>query len=202
MSEPAIPVNITPGQGERRNLPMRLRPEPFSVKPAPAAMSPPDPREAALATIRRLHRRANHGLYVLAAFLLLSFAALDDFSFLPSFSPAFRDALGVGPSPGFISMALVVYLFSAVIMALARMMDGAGKTGGIAHLGYLGAFYCFFHLSGALADNLWAVIGSGITILCLEAYQLWNHCQEEIRRTEETLNQRNRLLAETDDTPT
>ena len=179
---------------------MSVRPQPFSAKPAPEGVAPPDPRTAALANIKRLHRRANHGLYVLAAFLLLSFAAQDDFSFLPSFTPAFRESLGTGPTPGFISMALVVYLFSAVIMTLARMMSGVGKTGGITHLGYLGAFYGFFHLSGALADNIWAVVGSGITILSLEAYQLWNYCQEEIRREQETLNQLNRFPANTDGT--
>jgi len=165
---------------------MSAHPDQSSAPPPPDEVSP-DPRAASLAAIRRLHRRASHGLYVLAAFLLLSFAALDNFSFLPVTTPAFRETMGAGPTDNFINMALVVYLFSAAIMALARMMSGSGQTGGLAHLGYLGAFYGFFHYSGALADNIWAVLGSGITILSLEAYQLWNYCQEEIRREQETI---------------
>ena len=90
MPGPALPDSITPLRGERRNSPMSVRPQPFSAKPAPEGVAPPDPRTAALANIKRLHRRANHGLYVLAAFLLLSFTALDDFSLFPSFTPAFR----------------------------------------------------------------------------------------------------------------
>jgi hypothetical protein len=166
---------------------------PFSAKPDPPPPSPTDQRAEPPATaINRLQHRANHGLYILAAFLLLSFAALDGFSFIPSFSASFRESLGQGPTPGFISMALVVYLFSAVIMSLARMMSGSGQTGGITHLGYLGAFYGFYHLSGSLPDNIWAVVGSGLTILSLEAYQLWAFCQEEIRRVQETAAQQDR----------
>jgi len=164
---------------------MSLLPDQCTAPPPDEA--PPDPRAASLAAIRRLHRRASQGLFVLAAFLLLSFAALDNFSLLPAIPPAARETLGAGPTPNFISMALVVYLFSAAIMALARMMSGSGQTGGLAHLGYLGAFYGFFHYAGALADNIWAVLGSGVTILSLEAYQLWNYCQEEIRQEQETI---------------
>jgi hypothetical protein len=151
-----------------------------------------DLRSAAQAKLNGLQRRANYGLYVLAGFLLMSFAALDEFSFLPSFTPAFRKTLGAAPTANFISMALVVYLFSAVIMSLARMMSGGGKTGGIAHLGYLGVFYGFYHFSGELADNIWAVLGAGLTILALEAFQLWNYCQDEIRQVKELLVQLDR----------
>ena len=153
-----------------------------------------DLRVAAQHKLTGLQRRANRGLYLLAGLLVMSVAALDGFSFIPSFTPAFRKALGVGPTASFISMALVVYLFSAVIMSLARMMSGSGQTGGLAHLGYLAGFYCFYHLSGELADNVWAVVGAGVTILALEAFQLWHYCQDEIRQVKELLSQLDRKV--------
>lgn len=160
-----------------------------------------DPRLAGLAAIRQLRKRANQGLYVLVGFMVLSIGAQYDFSFLPSFPPALHRALGTGPTAGFISMLLVVYLFSAVIMILARMMKGEGDTGGIVHLGYLGGFYFFYHLSGELGENIWAVLAAGLTILCLEAYQLWCYCQDEIRREQEVVAQRNRFPSAPDDPP-
>jgi hypothetical protein len=81
-----------------------------------------------------------------------------------------------------ISAALLLYLFSAIILTLARMMEGTGKTGGIAHLGYLAAFYFFYHFSGNMEVHFWAVFAAGITILSLESYHLWQHCREEIQK--------------------
>jgi len=138
-------------------------------------------------SIRKLERRAHFGLYILAAFILLSIGATHNFSFLPSFSPAIRKSMGAGPSAGFISVALVVYIFSAVILSLARMMEGSDKRGGITHMGYLGAFYFFYHFSGDMDAHFWAVFAGGTTILALESYQLWNYCRDEIQKEREAL---------------
>lgn len=139
-----------------------------------------DRRAAVLENIKQLERRASHGLYILAVFITLSIVALQNFSILPSFPPAVLRALGKPPSAQMISAALLVYLFSAIILTLARMMEGTGKTGGIAHLGYLAAFYFFYHFSGDMDVHFWAVFAAGVTILSLESYHLWQHCREEI----------------------
>lgn len=138
-------------------------------------------------SIRKLEKRSLSGGYILSAFILLSIGATHNFSFLPSFSPAIRKSMGMAPPAGFISIALVVYVFSAVILSLARMMEGSEKTGGISHLGYLGAFFFFYHFSGDMDAHFWAVFAGGATILALESYQCWNFCRDEIQKERDVL---------------
>ena len=137
--------------------------------------------------IRRLKAKANRTLYVMAIFIAMSIGAMRDFDFLPSFSPRIRLLLGEGPSAGMISTALLVYSFSAIILILSRMMSGSGSSGGFAQLGYLAGFYLFYHFSGAMDENFWAVFAAGMTILGLESYQVWTWCREEIRVQQEIL---------------
>jgi len=138
-------------------------------------------------SIRRLERRAYLGGYILSAFILLSIGATRNFSFLPSFTPAIKKSMGMSPPAGLISVALVVYVFSAAIISLTRMMEGSDKTGGIAHLGYLGAFFFFYHFSGSMDVHFWAVFAGGATVLSLESYQLWNYCRDEIQKERDLL---------------
>ena len=150
-------------------------------------------RAAIMKNIRRLERRASHGLFILAIFIALSIVAMQNFSMLPSFPPAVIRALGKPPSAQMISAALLVYLFSAIILTLARMMEGTGKTGGLAHLGYLAAFYFFYHFSGDMEVHFWAVFAAGVTILSLESYHLWQYCREEILKERALLAELDRL---------
>jgi hypothetical protein len=138
-------------------------------------------------SIRKLERRTYFGGYILSAFILLSIGATQNFSFLPSFSPAIKKSMGMAPPAGLISVALAVYVFSAAIISLTRMMEGSDKTGGIAHLGYLGAFFFFYHFSGDMDVHFWAVFAGGATVLSLESYQIWNYCRDEIQKEREIL---------------
>lgn len=138
-------------------------------------------------SIRTLERKAFSGTYILSAFIILSIGATQNFSFLPSFTPAIRKSMGMAPPAGFISILLIVYVFSAVILSLSRMMEGSDKIGGITHLGYLGAFIFFYHFSGDMDAHFWAVFAGGVTIISLECYQLWNFCRDEILKEREVL---------------
>ncbi|HZV82815.1 MAG TPA: menaquinol oxidoreductase [Geobacteraceae bacterium] len=138
-------------------------------------------------TVRKLEKRAYAGIHILSAFILLSIGATRDFAFMPTFSPAIRKSMGAAPSPGFISIALAIYVFSAATLSLSRMMEGSDKTGGIAHLGYLGAFFFFYHMSSDMDSNFWAVFAAGVTILGLESYQRWHYCREEIQKEREMI---------------
>ena len=75
----------------------------------------------------------------------------------------------------------------AAIISLTRMMEGSDKTGGIAHLGYLGAFFFFYHFSGYMDFHFWAVFAGGATVLSLESYQIWNYCRDEIQKERDIL---------------
>jgi hypothetical protein len=138
-------------------------------------------------SIRTLERKAYSGTYALAAFILLSIGATRNFSFLPSFSPAIRKSMGMAPPVGLISVFLIIYVFSAAIISLSRMVEGSDKVGGIAHLGYLGVFFFFYHFSGDMDAQFWAIFAGGATILSLESYQLWHFCRDEILKERELL---------------
>jgi hypothetical protein len=144
-------------------------------------------RQDALDNIRALHRKFTVELLSSALFLLVSLAALGDFALFPSFPPSVRAALGRPPSVNMISALLLVYIFSAIILILSRMMSGSGSAGGVSHVGYLAGFYGFYHFSGRLAENFWAVFAAGVTVLGLESYHLWIYCSERIEQEQEVL---------------
>lgn len=144
-------------------------------------------RKEALENIRALHRTFSIELLAAGLFLLLSLAASSDFSFFPSLPANIRTALGRPPSVNMISAVLLLYIFSAIILILSRMMSGSGSYGGVSHVGYLAGFYVFYHFSGKLPENFWAVFATGVTILGLEGYHLWIYCSEEIARARDLL---------------
>ncbi|RNC72728.1 MAG: menaquinol oxidoreductase [Desulfuromonadales bacterium] len=154
------------------------------------AGTPPDRdlvKQETLQRIERLRTKSSRGLWAMALFIAVSIVALNDFSLLPSLPEGIRAALGKPPSSIMISGALVVYTFSAIILILSRMMGGSEEYSGFSHVGYLTAFYGFYHFAKALGDNFWAVFAAGITILGLESYHIWNFCSEAIKREEEIL---------------
>jgi hypothetical protein len=63
----------------------------------------------------------------------------------------------------------------------------SGKYGGITDVGFLRAFYGFYHYAQALGDNFWPVLAAGATILSLESYHVWTYYRGQIREEEEKL---------------
>jgi hypothetical protein len=137
--------------------------------------------------IRSLKARPGHSLYAMALFIALSIGAMRDFDFLPSFPPSIHEFLGQPPSAEMVSAALLIYSFSAIILVLSRMMSGDGKFGGFTQVAFLAGFYFFYHFTGAMEENFWAVFAAGMTIIGLESYHVWTWCAEEIRKEEEAL---------------
>lgn len=144
-------------------------------------------RKETLAKVRMLQRKFTAELLSAALFLLLSIAAIYDFSFFPSLPGNIRAALGRPPSANMIGAVLLIYVFSGIILILSRMMSGSGKYGGVGHVGFIAGFYFFYHFSGKLPENFWAVFAAGVTIFGLEGYHLWIYCSEEIDRQREVL---------------
>lgn len=132
--------------------------------------------------IRRLERASGNGLWSMALFLLVSLAAFNGFSIFPDLSEDTRRLLGAPPPTGMISLALVVYAFSGIIRTLARMSQNIKPYMGLMHAAFFTAFYTFYHLSGALPGNFWAVFFSGISVMGLENYYLWAHSSEAVRK--------------------
>jgi hypothetical protein len=141
-----------------------------------------DLRQRIEARIRQLERAPGNGLWSMALFLLISFFAFDGFSILPSFSDDTRRMLGAPPPSEMISLALVVYAFSGIVRTLARMSQNIKPYRGLMHTAFFTAFYIFYHLSGVLQDNFWAVFFAGISVMGLENYYLWAHSSEALRK--------------------
>ena len=140
------------------------------------------------ARIRRLEKAYGHGLWSMVVFLLVSFAAFDGFSFLPDLSEKIRQMLGKPPPTEMISLALVVYAFSGIVRTLARMSRNIKPYMGLMHAAFFTAFYTFYHLSGVMQDNFWAVFFAGISVMGLENYYLWSHSNEALHKERALLN--------------
>ena len=151
-------------------------------------------RQETLRQIKVLQSKANRGLWALALFVTLSIGAYRNFDFLPSFPDSIHRMLGSAPPTNWINTALVLYSFSAIILILSRMMGGSGSYGGITHVGYLAAFYAFYHFAGAIEENFLAVFAAGITVLGLESYHIWTHFMESVRQAQEALARQERAL--------
>jgi len=152
-----------------------------------------DPRHELVCHIRSLQKQASRGLWLLVLFMLCSLLAYSRFELLPSLSPSARAFLGPPPPAHLISAALFVYIFSAIILILGRMMEGRNTRGGWQHLGYLLVFYGFYHVSGELEEHFWAVFATGVTVLALEGYRVWTSCGELIRENQEELDRIERM---------
>jgi hypothetical protein len=138
--------------------------------------------------IRRLERASGHGLWGMVIFLLVSLAAFNNFAILPDLPDHIRRTLGTPPPVEMISLALVVYAFSGIVYTLARMTRDIQSYRGLMHAGFLVAFYGFYHLSGYLTDNFWAVFFAGLSVMGLENYYLWQQSSAAIRKEKAQLS--------------
>jgi len=145
------------------------------------------------ARIRSLRARARKGGWGLAAFVAVSFLSIPDSHLLPVLSESVRRFLGAAPPSNFISIALIVYAFSALTLILARIAQGSGSYKGWSHLFYITAFYIFFGFAGTLRETYWAVFVTGLIIMGLENYLVRTYVSEEIKKEERKL-EKERLL--------
>jgi hypothetical protein len=150
-------------------------------------------RKQVQAKIRKFELLANSGLWVLALFTGLSIGAYREFEMLPTLGENVRALLGAGPPVNMINWALVLYGFCALIIALAQMTGNKRPRGVLANFCYLSAFYAFYHLTGAMRDNFWAVFTVGMTILSLQGYHVWNYYRDQVREQQEILIELNKL---------
>jgi hypothetical protein len=160
------------------------------VRPNPEEPQVPGREELRLkieARIKRLEMASTNGLWAMVLFLLVSLAAFNDFFFFPDLSEDAHRMLGAPPPGEMISLALVVYAFSAIVRTLARMTRNVKPYLGLMHAAFFAAFYTFYHLSGVLPDNFWAVFFAGISVMGLENFYLWSHSNAAIRKERELL---------------
>jgi hypothetical protein len=138
--------------------------------------------------IRDLKARARMGGWGLAAFVVVSVLSIPDSYILPALSESVRRFLGAAPPSNFVSVALIIYGFSALTLILARIAQGSGAYKGWSHLFYIAAFYIFFGFAGTLRETYWAVFVTGLLIMGLENYLVRTYAGEEIKKEERNLH--------------
>jgi hypothetical protein len=143
-------------------------------------------RQGMLNEINRLTRLSARGLLALSLFLVVSIFAWGGFFFLPA-PDTVTALLGRPPSANIISIVLLLYTFSAIILSLSRMTAGIEHRSSFSHVGFLTAFFLFYYFGKSLEDNYWAVFGSGVTILGVESYRIWTFCAEGIAKNKEDI---------------
>jgi hypothetical protein len=65
--------------------------------------------------------------------------------------------------------------------------SNVGSYRGFQHAAFLTGFYIFYHLSGGLPDNFWAVFFAGLSVMGLESYNLWTRNSAAIRKQQQYL---------------
>lgn len=143
-------------------------------------------RQELSAEMDRLNRFSIRGILALSLFIAVSILAWWGFSFLPT-PDRVTAILGKPPSADIVSIALIIYTFSAIVLSLARMSTGIEHRSSFSHVGYLTAFFLFYYFGKSLGENYWAVFGSGITILGVESYRIWTYCSENISKIKEDI---------------
>jgi hypothetical protein len=143
-------------------------------------------RQELLKEISRLNRFSSRGILALSLFLAVCILAWWGFSFLPS-PESVTSVIGKPPSDNIISIVLLLYTFSAIILSLSRMAAGIEHNSSFSHVGFLTAFFLFYYFGKSLEENYWAVFGSGITILGVESYRIWSFCAEGISKNREDI---------------
>ena len=143
-------------------------------------------RQELLKEISRLDRFSSRGILALSMFLVVCLLAWWGFSFLPA-PESVTAILGKPPSASIISIVLLLYTFSAIILSLSRMAAGIEHNSSFSHVGFLTAFFLFYYFGKSLEENYWAVFGSGITILGVESYRIWSFCAEGISKNREDI---------------
>ena len=131
-----------------------------------------------------LRTRARMGGWGLLAFVLVSVLSIPDSYLLPALSESVRRFLGAAPPSSLISIALIIYVFSALTLILSRMAQGSGVYKGWSHLFYIAAFYIFFGFAGTIRETYWAVFVSGLLIMGLDNYLVRTWVAEEIKKEE------------------
>ena len=121
-------------------------------------------------------------LWAAVLFVALSLWARSGFRGIPPAPPAWDALLGAPPPVGWIDTFLVIYLFSALILALTRMGGKPVAYSGFLQLAFLAGFYRFYHVADALPDHFWAVFIGGSAVLTLEGYRY--HLQRRPPREE------------------
>lgn len=146
-------------------------------------------KEHILASISALYALSRNGLWGLLLFLAASALALyyQDYSLTGSLPAEIREMLGAAPPVVLVDALLAVSTLSSLIIIAGRVHDWRppGNTWG--HLGFRLMFYGLYFITDAMTEHVYAVFISGLAVLTLQHYHVWNYTARAIERQRELL---------------
>lgn len=129
-----------------------------------------------------LHINARSGLRGVLTFLIASVIALyfKEYSLAGSIPADIMDLLGSTPPVILINCVFGASTLSSLIIIAGRIYHDRepGKTS--THLGFRMFFYLLYFISGALGDYFNVVFISGLVVLGLQHYNVWNYYMRAI----------------------
>ena len=171
-----------------------------SAEPAANRWDSPLMQKSIEADIDKLFVDSRKGLWALIIFFAASIVAyqLRDLTLTGCLSTAVREQLGPAPPETLIYILQFVSTFSSLILIAGRIYDGCkpgnswtpGNTW--AHLGFRLVFFPLYFIADSLGAHFAIVFVSGIVVLGLQHYNIWNYSSRVI---EEKLTLWDHLLA-------
>jgi hypothetical protein len=118
---------------------------------------------------------SRHNLWEMILFIVVSIYAyaIKDLNLFNLASEPLRQILGCPPPAYMISIALVVYFASAVILTLTALLKGDPPGQKWSRIGYRSAFYFFYAFSGTIFTNFLAVLCVGLFLYGLDQCHIW-----------------------------
>ena len=145
-------------------------------------------------TIDDLHNSSRSGLWGLFIFLGASAIALFfiDHSLAGSVPADIMDQLGSTPSVILINCAFGVSTISSLISIAGRNFLGREPDKTSTHLWFRMSFYLLYFISGDLSNYFNVVFISGLVVLGLQHYNVWNYYMRAIEKNTDKCNSMNR----------
>jgi hypothetical protein len=145
------------------------------------------------ATIDDLYNNSRSGLWGVFIFLVASAIALyfNEHSLAGSLPPNIMEQLGSTPSVLLVNCVFGASTISSLISISGRIYYGRepGKTS--THLCFRVFFYLLYFISGALGDYFNVVFISGLVVLGLQHYNVWNYYMRAIEINTDKCNSMN-----------
>lgn len=144
----------------------------------------PQKQKTIKADIDQLYVCSRKGLWGLAIFLLASIVAYHfrDQTLTGCLSTALRAQLGPAPPEILVDILQVVSTFSSLVLISGRIYDGRMPGNTWMHLGFRLVFFPLYFVCDSLGAHFDFVFVSGLVVLALQHYNIWNYAQHAIEK--------------------
>jgi hypothetical protein len=155
-----------------------------------ASHRPYQPNEA---TIDDLYNSSRSGLRGLFIFLCASAIAFyfNEYSLSGSLPANIMEQLGSAPSVILVNCVFGASTLSSLISIAGKIYNGREPGNTSTHLWFRVSFYLLYFISGALSNHFNVVFISGLVVLGLQHYNVWNYYMRAIEKSTDKFNSMN-----------